>query len=204
MSETPDMALVERCQAGDEEAFCTLAVRYRDRVYNFIYHSVRNPATAEDLAQDVLVKAYMGIQRFDRRASFQTWVFRIAHNRIIDHNRRQKRRKPVQALSLDATLGEDRDGEIEVPDLRTEPVRQLEEEELEARIRLAVSALSEKLRTVVLLFDVEGLSYQEIAGTLHCPVGTVKSRLFNARSELKRKLARYLAPDDGTLGGGLT
>jgi len=201
MREGVDLRLVERCQAGDIDAYCELVSRYRDRVLNFIHRSVRDHSVAEDLAQDVFIRAFANIRKFRRRASFQTWLFRIAHNRMIDHNRRTRRRRKLWALSLDAPAHDPDVTEVSVPDERMEPSRVVADAELGRRIEDAVRALSDKLRAVVVLFDVEGLAYHEIAEVLGCPVGTVKSRLFNARAELRRRLGPYLACGESDGGG---
>jgi len=195
MANAPDLPLVERSQSGDVEAFAVLVSRYRDRVFSFVRHSVQDPDQAEDLAQDVFVKAFVGITRFNKRASFATWLFRIAHNRVVDQRRRDHRRRAIRSVSLSMD-GDGGDALIDIADERSEPFRALTGDELELRVREAVERLSDKLRTVLLLYDFEGMSYQEIAGILQCPMGTVKSRLFLARTALRDALAAYLSGDD--------
>jgi len=196
MNDSPDSRLVRRCQEGDMEAYCALASMYRDRVHAFVSRGIRDPSAAEDLVQDVFVNAYAHIGRFGRRASFQTWIFRIAHNRVIDHNRRERRRRLVLGRSLDSVSSHDgSEAEVPIPDLAAEPARAVERSELSRCLDEAIRGLSDKLRAVVVLYDIEGMPYEEIAQVLGCPVGTVKSRLFNARAELRRKLAPYLAAD---------
>jgi len=188
-----DSALVERCRRGDADAFCELVDRHKQPVYSFVARSVRDAADAEDLTQDVFVQAFAAIGRYRSEASFKTWVFRIAHNRVIDHARRSRKRASV-TVEPSAGLGQD---DIHAVDDRPgpvtdDPIAGLCRDELGERVRRAVASLSHKLRAVVILYDFEGCSYEEIAAVVGCPVGTVKSRLFNARAELKRKLAPYL------------
>lgn len=188
----PDQALVERCRRGDVDAFCALMQRYQDSVYSFVLRCVRNPADAEDLTQDVFVRSFASIRRYRSDASFRTWLFRIAHNRVVDHARRTLRRAPVASPAADADSEETPAEERAQAPERDDPLSRACRDELSRRVHEAVAALSPRLRAVVVLYDFEGLSYEEIASVLGCPMGTVKSRLFNARAELKRRLEGYL------------
>lgn len=187
-----DTALVQRAQANDRAAFNEIVLRYKAKVYNYISRMVRNALDAEDLTQETFVRAYLSIRSFQSRASLNTWLFRIATNLCIDYSRKQKTHLP--ALSLTQEQGEEVGSDVQrdIPDLAFDPQRLLLNKELGRRLEEALHQLPEKLRTVVLLYDIEGLSYEEIASIVECPLGTVKSRLFNARAALREKLAPYL------------
>jgi RNA polymerase sigma-70 factor (ECF subfamily) len=187
-----DEALVERCKANDLHAFEELVRRYQTKIYNFVCKMTGDSADAEDIAQDVFVRVYQSVHRFRGESTFQTWVFRIAMNMCVDRSRRTQRRVPV-AYSLDASPEEGaEDSAREIPDETQVPERLAERAELQLEVRRCLAGMSAKLRTVVILYDIQGLSYEEIAQTLRCPIGTVKSRLFNARAELGRRLQPYL------------
>jgi RNA polymerase sigma-70 factor, ECF subfamily len=188
---TGDVALVQRAQANDRAAFNEIVLRYKGKVFNYISRMVPSGGDAEDLTQETFIRAYLSIRSFQSRASLNTWLFRIATNLCIDHSRKQKTH--IQASSLSQTLESD-DAEIErdIPDCAFDPQRLLMNQELGKVMDAALYELPEKLRTVVLLYDMEGLSYEEIAAIVNCPLGTVKSRLFNARAALREKLSPYL------------
>ncbi len=188
-----DRAFVERCRRGELDAFCELVTRYQDPVYSFVSRSVRNRADAEDLTQDIFVQAFGAIRSFRSDSSFKTWLFRIAHNRVVDFSRRGRKRDEIAGPSLDDHRPDDVDLSERIGGPRhLEPVATLCREELTGIVHQAIAGLSEKLRSVVVLYDFEGCSYEEIAAIVGCPMGTVKSRLFTARAELKRKLAPYI------------
>ena len=137
------------------------------------------------------MRAYLSIHSFQSRASLNTWLFRIATNLSIDYMRRKKTQAPLVSLSQE---GEDEEAQAQtdIPDRSWEPERMLLNKELGRRLDDALHTLPEKLRTVVILFDMEGLPYEDIAAIVGCPLGTVKSRLFNASSALREKLTPYL------------
>lgn len=187
-----DTALVQRAQANDRAAFNEIVLRYKAKVYNYIYRMVHNPMDAEDLTQETFVRAYMSIHSFQSRASLNTWLFRIATNLCIDYSRKNKK---TAGLTLSLSQEDEEDGEDkqrEIPDLALDPQRLLLNKELGIRLEEALSTLPDKMRTVILLYDIEGLPYEEIAGIVGCPLGTVKSRLFHARTALRERLAPYL------------
>jgi RNA polymerase sigma-70 factor (ECF subfamily) len=188
-----EAALVQRAKAHDRAAFNEIVLRYKSKIYNYIFRMVHHPLDAEDLTQETFVRAYVSLHSFQSRASLNTWLFRIATNLCIDYSRKAKK---TQGLMLSMSQEDAEDGEEsqrEIPDLAFDPQRLLLNKELGKRLDEALRALPEKLRTVVLLYDIEGLSYDEITGIVGCPLGTVKSRLFNARSALRAKLAPYLS-----------
>ncbi len=186
-----DVRLILRCQSNDAAAFNEIVARYQNKVYNYICRMIGAGVDAEDLAQETFVRAYTNIHSFQSRASLNTWLFRIATNICIDHARRGKRRSMTTSLMAeDDETGES--VECEFPDSRFDPQAVLMNAELGVELDRALAELPEKLRAVVVLHDMEGLPYDEIAGVVDCPLGTVKSRLFNARMALRQKLAPYL------------
>ena len=187
--EIPDGELVRQAQDGDLRAFETLVNRYRGKVYAMIYNMIHNDADAWDLAQDAFLKAWKALPRFEARASFYTWLYRITHNVTYDWLRKKK--ITSGGAEFDDTIqfqGID-------PASRTTPAAAaapdvgMERTELGGRIREAINQLSSEHRAVILLKEVEGLKYQEIADSLECSVGTVMSRLFYARKKLQGLLA---------------
>lgn len=192
----PDTDLVERCRDRDGAAFDEVVGRYKTKIYTYLLRMMGNAADAEDLTQEVFVRLYTSLDSFRSQASLNTWLFRIAGNLCIDHFRRAKKHRAI-AFSLD----EPRDGEntdagggqtYEVPDTTYEPYRVAERAETAQQIQQALRQLPEKLRAVLILHDIEGMPYEEIAQVVDCPLGTVKSRLFNARLQLRQRLTGYL------------
>lgn len=191
-----DRDLVERCRDRDGAAFNEVVDRYKTKVYNYLFRMMGNAADAEDLTQEVFVRLYTSLDSFRSQASLSTWLFRIAGNLCIDHFRRAKKHRAV-AFSLDEPLERDNSegggGQThEVADMTYEPHRVAERAEATQQIQQALGQLPEKLRAVLILHDIEGMPYEEIAQVVDCPLGTVKSRLFNARLQLRQRLSGYL------------
>jgi len=188
-----DTALVQRAQANDRAAFNEIVLRYKSKVYNYIFRMVHHALDAEDLTQETFLRAYLSIRSFQSRASLNTWLFRIATNLCIDYSRKNKKIQTMtSSLSMESEEDEN-ETERDIPDVAFDPQRMLLNKELGLVLNRALSELPEKLRTVVLLYDIEGLPYDEISAIVGCPLGTVKSRLFNARSALRDKLSPYLS-----------
>lgn len=185
-----DAQLVRRCRANDAAAFNEIVVRYRHRVCGFVSRMIGPGPDAEDLAQDTFVRAFGSIHSFESRAALNTWLFRIATNLCIDYRRRRSRRVQESPFQFDAD-GEPEPG-FDFPDERYEPGQILMNSELGDELTHAIGRLPDRMRAVFLLFDVEGLSYDAIAGVLACPLGTVKSRLFHARMLLREAMEPYL------------
>ena len=187
-----DLSLVERCRVNDEAAFNEVVARYKNKVYNYVYRMTGSSDDAEDLTQEVFIRMYVSIDSFRSQSSLNTWLFRIASNLCIDRFRRAKSRTP--AYSLDEPMGGEEGDQTghDVADTTYEPHRLLENVEMAEQIQQALTQLPEKLRATLLLHDVEGLPYEEIAQVVGCPLGTVKSRLFNARMQLRQRLSGYL------------
>ncbi|MCL6531802.1 MAG: sigma-70 family RNA polymerase sigma factor [Armatimonadetes bacterium] len=186
--------LIERAKQQDESAFAQIVNLYADKLYNYIVRMLGNPHDAEDVLQEVFLRAYQGLPSFDGRASLSTWLFRIAHNLCIDHYRKQERRvKTVSIYQDNPDEADEGAEEWEFPDTQTpDPMQAVLDRELQEVVERALESLSPKLKSVLLLYDMEGLSYEEISQSLGIPMGTVKSRLHLARSEIQKKVAAYL------------
>jgi RNA polymerase sigma-70 factor, ECF subfamily len=185
--------LVSRARRGDAEAFEDLVKHYHPRIHDYVARMVHDPVEAEDVAQEAFVRAYLALPSFRGDASFQTWLYRIASNLAIDASRHRKRQQ-WQTTSLDEPL---ETGDAQLPrdpadDLSRTPAEEAEAHALRKQVWSAIGELSDKLRPVVILHDLQGFSYAEIAASLGCPLGTVKSRLFNARCQLRDTLKRRL------------
>jgi len=193
-----DASLIERCRDNDAAAFNEIVAKYKNKVYSYVCRMVGPGDDAEDLTQETFVRAYVNMKSFQSRSSLNTWLYRIATNICIDFSRKNSR---VRAHAASLTYeSEDGEGEVErdIPDFRFDPQSMLLNKELGAKLDLALKSLPEKLRVVVVLHDIQGLQYEEIAAVVECPLGTVKSRLFNARASLREKLMPYL--DNGLHG----
>jgi RNA polymerase sigma-70 factor, ECF subfamily len=182
-----DLELVALCQRGDTSAFNILVTRYRNRAYSIMYHLVRNEQDAWDLSQEGFLKAWRSIGRFRAQSSFYTWFYRILMNVGIDW----LRRKQVQTEhEFDETLGlkNAEPGASTVPRGELQPLVQMADQEIRQRIDEALLRLSAEHRAVIVLREIDGLDYQEIAGLTGCSLGTVMSRLFYARKKLQTLL----------------
>lgn len=191
MLETPDRdhEMVDRVLAGDREAFAHLLRRHQRTVLNFMYRMVGNRGAAEDLTQEVFLKAYVSLPRFRKEAAFSTWLFRIAHNHCLNVLKGRGREISGSPHTQDAS---NPDRCARVPDSSISASERLEQRELQAVIQEKLRELTPEHRAVVVLRDIQGLSYDEIASTLDIEGGTVRSRLHRARMELKEKLRTYL------------
>lgn len=195
------LTLVERAQAGEQAAFATLIEAHSDRIYSYLARMLNDREEALDLAQETFVRAWESMGRFRGGAAFSTWLYRIATNLAIDSLRRKGRRGHEEAL--DAPLEtDDGDTERQLADPATSPDQEVVLRELRREVRRAVAEMAPGLRTVLVMYDFQQMTYEEIAEALRVPLGTVKSRLFNARRVLRRKLAERLPMDEyvGTLG----
>jgi RNA polymerase sigma-70 factor (ECF subfamily) len=185
--ELSDTDLVDLVQGGDATAFRGLVERFQGRIYAHVYGMIRNRETARDLTQETFVKAFRNIGGFRREASFTTWLYRIASNVTIDYIRKNRR---VRMSEFDERVGhQDQGDEVWNPDhLRRSPGKDLERAQLYGRIMDAMQKLGEEQRQAILLREIEGFSYREIAETMGIPEGTVMSRLFYARKKLQALL----------------
>jgi RNA polymerase sigma-70 factor (ECF subfamily) len=185
---TDDRRLIAECLRGRTAAFCELAARYQDRLYNTVYRLVDNAQDAEDVVQETFLSAYQSLRSFKGDAQFFTWLYRIAMNTAISLKRKQK-----ATLSIHASVNGE--APIEPPDVSesNRPGHALERREQESRIQRALKQLSPEHRAVLVLKDMEGQKYEAIAEILQVPIGTIRSRLHRARMELRTILSR-----DGT------
>ncbi|MDB4894064.1 MAG: polymerase ECF-type sigma factor [Firmicutes bacterium] len=185
MSKSLDELLVERAKRGDVQAFEQLISQYEKKVFNTAYRLTGNYEDAADVAQEAFLRAYSSIPEFRGDSSFATWLFRIVHNACLDELRKRKRQR---ATSLDETVaGEDgeMDRQLAVADASDGPEQALERVEVQRTVQESISALDEEYRLVVVMRDIQGYSYNEIADALGINLGTVKSRLNRARNALK-------------------
>ncbi|MBP6964388.1 MAG: sigma-70 family RNA polymerase sigma factor [Armatimonadetes bacterium] len=187
-----DAVLVLRCQEGDTAAFEEIVARYKDGIYNYISRMISNRDEVEDLAQEVFVRAYSGLRSFRQESNLRTWLYRIANNLCIDKYRRWATERRLLATPERVRDGDEGPRETDLPDTTHDPQIVCERAELQQEVRAALSRLPDKLRAAILLYDMEGMSYEEIAEALGVPVGTVKSRLFNARMQLRNWLRAYV------------
>ncbi len=187
-----DAALIARCQKADVAAFNEIVGRYKGKIYSYIYRMTGSAEDAEDLTQEVFVKMYTNIHSFRAEASLSTWLFRIAGNLCVDAFRRKKTRGTP--LSLDAPLdsSDDESTGREIADSDLAPETLLGRKELAGYIEAAIAKLPPKLRSAIVLHDVEGLPDEEIAEVEKVPLGTIKSRIFNGRVALRESLRPYL------------
>ena len=184
-----DRILAQRARDGDLQAYNDLVDRYYGKLYGLIYNMTSNKEDTEDMVQDVLTKAYTSLSKFKGSSSFYTWVYRIAVNRTINF---LKKRKKKQALSLDHVEGGiERDLAYIELSSRSSPIRNTKINELQEKLNMALQALSEKHRTVVVLHDIQGIPHQEIAKMLSVSEGTLRSRLYYARRQLQSELAEF-------------
>ncbi|MFN4263648.1 MAG: RNA polymerase sigma factor RpoE [Thioalkalivibrionaceae bacterium] len=186
MSEKPaDEVLVERVQNGDKRAFDLLVLKYQHKIVHLVGRYVHDHATALDVAQEAFIKAYRGIERFRGDSAFYTWLYRIAINTAKNHLVAQKRRSPE--YEVDAQDAEQYTGDSALKENAT-PERELLSQEIHQAVISTIEQLPEDLRTAITLRELDGLSYEEIAQTMDCPIGTVRSRIFRAREAIDRTL----------------
>ncbi len=184
-----DLDLVTRSQGGDSRAFEDLVVRHRGRVYAMIQNMVKNDADSWDLSQEVFVKVWKALPKFEARAKFSTWLYRIVHNVVYDWMRK---RKLESAGEFDDELmkeGQVAAGSRTTPNQNARPDEALRNEELRTDIEAAMAKLSPGHREVVMLREIQGLDYKEIAEVMEISMGTVMSRLFYARKKLQGLLS---------------
>ncbi|KPK59153.1 MAG: RNA polymerase sigma factor RpoE [Gammaproteobacteria bacterium] len=184
-----DQALVERVQRGDKAAFDVLVARYQHKVVKLIMRYVKDQAEALDVAQEAFIKAYRAMPRFRGDSAFYTWLYRIAINTAKNHLV-AARRRPLN-YDLDIQDPEQYDMQARLKDVDT-PEATLLSEEIRETVNRAIEGLPEDLRTAIMLRELEGMSYEEIATAMECPVGTVRSRIFRAREAIDKRLKPLL------------
>ncbi|MCG9720051.1 RNA polymerase sigma factor RpoE [Shewanella sp. Isolate7] len=184
-----DQQLVERVQQGDKNAFNLLVHKYQSKVINLIARYVRNQADVADVAQEAFIKAYRALPNFRGESAFYTWLYRIAVNTAKNHLVAQGRRAP--ANDVDAEEAEYYDGSDALKEFAS-PERLMLSDEIQKVVFDTLDTLPEELKMSISLRELDGMSYEEIANVMECPVGTVRSRIFRAREAIDKKLQPLL------------
>ncbi|MCS7101415.1 MAG: RNA polymerase sigma factor RpoE [Burkholderiaceae bacterium] len=191
MSErSADQVLVERVQRGDKRAFELLVAKYQRKIFRLLSRLIRDPAEIEDVAQEAFIKAYRALPNFRGESAFYTWLYRIAINTAKNYLVAQGRRAPT-ATESDLAESEGLDETEQLRDVATPDAVLLSKQVAEA-VNRAIEKLPEDLRTAIVLRELEGLSYEEIAAAMNCPIGTVRSRIFRAREAIANELRPLL------------
>ena len=188
-NQSSDKKLVRRVQKGDKGAFDLLVLKYQHKIVNLVMRYVRDPDTALDIAQEAFIKAYRALPRFRGDSAFYTWMYRIAVNTAKNHLAAQRRR-PMD-VELDLQDPEQYDLHAKLKETDT-PEGVTLSRELKETVERAIASLPEDLRTAIILRELEGMSYEEIAQTMECPVGTVRSRIFRARDAISKKIGTLI------------
>ena len=184
-----DQVLVQRVKQGDKRAFDLLVQKYQHRIVSLVSRYVSDSADALDVAQEAFIKAYRAIGNFRGDSAFYTWLYRIAINTAKNFLVAKGRRPP--ASDIDAQDAEQFAGDTRLKD-RATPEHELLRSEIEETVYATIATLPDDLRTAIMLREMEGMSYEEIATTMECPIGTVRSRIFRAREAIDEKLRPLL------------
>jgi RNA polymerase sigma-70 factor, ECF subfamily len=194
-ADASDLSLVRRVQRGDKGAFDALVLKYQHKLVKLVMRYVRNAAEAEDIAQEAFIKAYRALPQFRGDSAFYTWLYRIAintaKNAVVSRDR-----SPIEYNLDRSNSDESYDMQGRMKDSET-PEGLVLTDEIRSTVNAAIDALPEDLRTAIILRELEGLSYEEIAAAMDCPVGTVRSRIFRAREAIDRRLREVF---EGGLG----
>jgi len=194
-ADASDLSLVRRVQRGDKGAFDALVLKYQHKLVKLVMRYVRNPAEAEDIAQEAFIKAYRALPQFRGDSAFYTWLYRIAintaKNAVVSRDR-----NPVEYDLDRSNTDESYDMQGRMKDSET-PEGLVLTDEIRSTVNAAIDALPDDLRTAIVLRELEGLSYEEIAAAMACPVGTVRSRIFRAREAIDCRLREVF---EGGLG----
>jgi RNA polymerase sigma-70 factor (ECF subfamily) len=185
-----DQLLVERVQRGDKKAFELLVIKYQRKLMRLVSRLVRDQAEAEDVVQEAFIKAYRALPQFRGESAFYTWLYRIGINTAKNYLVTQGRRAPT-STETNAEEAETFDDADQLRDINT-PESMLATKQIAATVNVAMEALPEELRVAISLREIEGLSYDEIAEAMGCPIGTVRSRIFRAREAIAEKLRPLL------------
>lgn len=188
--QTAESALIAEARAGRHESFVELLGRHQDRLFNSLYRMTSNYDDAAEILQETSLRAFRSLRTFQGRSSFYTWLFSIAHSLLVS---RKRHKTPLSIFAPYPHCSRNSDQEepepLHLPDNRSNPVNVLTEREKSIRIHQAIQSLDEELRAAVILRDIDGLSYEEIATALGLAMGTVKSRIHRARTALRQRLA---------------
>ena len=193
MSDRSDRNLVRRAKAGETGAFDVLVEKYQHRILNLVGRYVSDRTARQDVAQEAFIKAWRNIRSFRGDSQFYTWMFRIAVNTAMNYLAAARRRP-------EHTLPPDENGEANMDDMQIDldtPEGEVEAEEIAAIVNEVISELSEELRVAITLRELEGMSYEQIAYIMKCPVGTVRSRIFRAREAIDERLRPILEDSSG-------
>ena len=189
-----DLLLVERVRSGDKRAFGLLVDKYRRKITRLLSRMVRDADEIEDIAQETFIKAYRALPQFRGDAAFYTWLYRIAVNTAKNYLASRKRSMPT----VSDVMGSDEEGGDEryvTPDITT-PDPELLSKQIAMAVNEAVEALPEELRQAITLREIEGMSYEDIASAMECPIGTVRSRIFRAREAIAAKIRPLLGTSE--------
>ena len=185
-----DQRLVERAQAGEKRAFDLLVSKYQRKLSRLLSRFIRDPAEVEDVAQEAFVKAYRALPSFRGDSAFYTWLYRIGINTAKNHLVAMGRRAPT-TTEFDADEAETSEDGGQLRDINT-PESLMMSRQIGETVNAAMDGLPEELRTAITLREIEGLSYEEIAAIMNCPIGTVRSRIFRAREAIAARLRPLL------------
>jgi RNA polymerase sigma-70 factor (ECF subfamily) len=185
-----DWSLVQRVQTGEVKAFDLLINKYKERLFAIVYNLTSNREDASDLTQEAFIKAFRSIGYFKGQSSFFTWLYRIAVNAALTHLKRNRLRRFFSFETMDQEVSQTEAMEVLAERLQTD--KSLLAKELQEKLNEALQKLSLKHRTVVVLFEIEGLSHLEIAEVMNCSEGTVRSRLHYAKQQLQSSMQEYL------------
>ncbi|MDP3539725.1 MAG: RNA polymerase sigma factor RpoE [Azonexus sp.] len=190
-----DQILVERAQGGDKRAFDQLVSKYQRKLGRLLSRFIRDQAEVEDVSQEAFIKAYRALPSFRGDSAFYTWLYRIGINTAKNYLVSQGRRAPT-STEYDAEEAEGFEDASQLRDINT-PESLLLSKQIGQTVNAAMEALPDELRTAIVLREIDGMSYEEIAGIMDCPIGTVRSRIFRAREAVSAKLRPLLdtAPD---------
>ncbi len=195
MTKETDQQLVERVQSGDKRAFDLLVRKYQHKIAALVSRYIQDSHEVLDVTQEAFIKAYRAIGNFRAESAFYTWLYRIAINTAKNHIVSRGRRPPGTDIDYDDAEILNNDGRLND---NASPDKRLERDQLEATVYSAISALPDELRTAITLREMDGMSYEDIAQVMQCPVGTVRSRIFRAREAVDREIKRLLDPELST------
>jgi RNA polymerase sigma-70 factor (ECF subfamily) len=188
-----DLALVERVRRGDRHAFDLLVIKYQRKIMRLLSRMIHDPAEVEDVAQEAFIKAYRALPQFRGDSAFYTWLYRIAINTARNWQSASFRR-PATVSTLENEDGETFDQIDGLSDHST-PESMMASRQIAQTVNEAIEALPEDLRTAIVLREIEGMSYEDIASTMQCPIGTVRSRIFRAREAIAGRLRPVMDQD---------
>ena len=186
-----DQQIVERVQRGEKQAFDLLVVKYQRKLARLISQFIRDAGEVEDVTQEAFIKAYRALPSFRGDSAFYTWLYRIGINTAKNFLVSQGRRAPTNTQSFDSEDAENFDEGGNLRELNT-PESELMSKQIAQTVNLTLDKLPEELRTAIILREIEGLSYEEIANVMNCPIGTVRSRIFRAREAISEELRPLL------------